>query len=330
MDNPQLVVLDVGHGNCAVLFNTKGIVVIDAGPGASLLEFLTENKIQKIDAILISHADKDHIEGVGTLLAANIVEIGLVKVNSDALKDSQLWDDLIYQLNQLNSKKKLDFQVGLTTNDTGKLDYGDIMVEILAPDPYLALKGPGSTDRKGQSISSNTISAVIRLTRENIPLVLISGDIDDVGLGNLKNTNESINAPIWVFPHHGGRSGQKNLELFAAQFTELVEPDIVIFSIARSGNLMNPQPDVVKGVRKIRPEARILCTQLSRHCAASVMANDFSHLSKIYSRGREARACCAGSIAIDLNRDGIAVLPGVNFHRDFIVGNAPTALCRNW
>jgi beta-lactamase superfamily II metal-dependent hydrolase len=330
MDNPQLVVLDVGHGNCAVLFNTKGIVVFDAGPGVSLLEFLTENKIQKIDAILISHADKDHIEGVGTLLAANIVEIGLVKVNSDALKDSQLWDDLIYQLNQLNAKKKLDFQVGLTTNDTGKLDYGDIMIEILAPNPYLALKGPGSTNRNGQSISSNTISAVIRLTRENIPLVLISGDIDDVGLGNLKDTNESINAPIWVFPHHGGRSGQKNLELFAAQFTELVEPDIVIFSMARSGNLMNPQPDVVKGVRNIRPEARILCTQLSKHCAASVMADDFSHLAKIYSRGREARACCAGSIAIDLSHDGIAVLPEVNFHRDFIIGNAPTALCRNW
>jgi competence protein ComEC len=330
MDNPSLVVLDVGHGNCAILFNTKGTVVIDAGPGSSLLEFLTENNIQKIDAILISHADKDHIEGVGTLLAANIFEIGLVKLNSDALKESELWDDLVYQLDKLNSKGKVDLQIGLTTKDTGKLDFGEIMIEILAPQPYLAIKGPGSTDHNGRAISTNTISAVVRLVKETTPLVLISGDIDELGVSHLIASGANINAPIWVFPHHGGKAGQQNLEQFAAQFTELVHPDLVIFSIARSGNLMNPQPDVVKGVRSIRPEARILCTQLSKHCAVSLPTTDLSHLAKIFSRGREARACCAGSIAINLSTNGIAILPELDVHRTFIVGNAPTALCRNW
>src|SRR5689334_13626005 len=112
MDLPSLVVLDVGHGNCAVLFDTKGTVVIDAGPSTSLLEFLTDNKIQKIDAILISHADTDHIQGVGQLLATKGFDIGLVKLNTDSLKGSALWDDLLYELDKLNTAKKLDFQVG--------------------------------------------------------------------------------------------------------------------------------------------------------------------------------------------------------------------------
>ena len=45
----SLAILDVGHGNCAVLRDRRGVVVIDAGPGSSLLEFLTEHKITNID-----------------------------------------------------------------------------------------------------------------------------------------------------------------------------------------------------------------------------------------------------------------------------------------
>ena len=34
---PRLFILDVGHGNSAVLVDTEGIVVIDAGPRTALL-----------------------------------------------------------------------------------------------------------------------------------------------------------------------------------------------------------------------------------------------------------------------------------------------------
>jgi hypothetical protein len=42
MNRPSLVVLDVGHGNAAVLLDTKGVVVIDAGRGGCLIDFLKE------------------------------------------------------------------------------------------------------------------------------------------------------------------------------------------------------------------------------------------------------------------------------------------------
>jgi competence protein ComEC len=330
MIHPKLVVLDVGHGNCSILFNTRGIIVIDAGPGGSLLEFITEHKIRRIDAILISHADKDHIEGVVALLASGIVEIGLVKLNSDAMKGTELWDDLVYELDKANFEGKLKFEVGLTTNDANNLDYGEIGIEILAPRPYLAAKGPGATDRNGRLINTNTVSAVVRLTRKNIPMVLISGDIDDLGLSYLVDSGVNVNASIWIFPHHGGKSGQKNLGLFAEQFTELVQPDVVIFSIGRSGHLANPQPEVVMGLRKKRPTARILCTQLSKHCSGSLPVGESPHLPNIFSRGRVTHSCCAGSIAINLMVDNLQILPEINLHREFIVDNAPTALCKNW
>jgi beta-lactamase superfamily II metal-dependent hydrolase len=72
---PVLYILDVKHGNSTVLIDTKGIVVIDTGLRSDLLQFLVDNELTKIDVLILSHADKDHIGGAIGLLAANEFEI---------------------------------------------------------------------------------------------------------------------------------------------------------------------------------------------------------------------------------------------------------------
>jgi beta-lactamase superfamily II metal-dependent hydrolase len=61
---PSLTILDVGHGSCAILAEATRIVVFDAGPKTGLLEFLLQHQIDTIDLVMISHADRDHIEGL--------------------------------------------------------------------------------------------------------------------------------------------------------------------------------------------------------------------------------------------------------------------------
>ena len=61
MIRPNLTILDVGHGNAAVLADTGGVVVIDCGKGGTLLDYLETVGIKKVDVLLISHADSDHI-----------------------------------------------------------------------------------------------------------------------------------------------------------------------------------------------------------------------------------------------------------------------------
>jgi competence protein ComEC len=56
MKRPSLVVLDVGHGNAAVLFDSGGLIVIDAGKGGVLIDFLREQGITEVDILLVSHA----------------------------------------------------------------------------------------------------------------------------------------------------------------------------------------------------------------------------------------------------------------------------------
>ena len=64
MPEPSVSVLDVGHGNCAVVLDDR-TVVVDAGPGATLLEFLQNEGVTEVEVVLISHADEDHIKRSG-------------------------------------------------------------------------------------------------------------------------------------------------------------------------------------------------------------------------------------------------------------------------
>lgn len=233
---PTFYVLNVGHGNCTVLHDTNGITIIDTGPGFYLRRFLLDNRFLEVGILLLSHADSDHIAGTMFLLSddksSEIIKISQVYLNSDSCKDSRLWDDLVYQL----CDKKIPIEPSLTTNLTGKLDQGEVRVEVLAPSPYIAARGPGSTDRKGRKLDSNSISAVIRLNYHNNPFSLLPGDIDKVGLDNLLEDKKNIQAWLVVFPHHGGKPGNSDCEEFTRIFCETVKPKIIIFSIGDNKN----------------------------------------------------------------------------------------------
>lgn len=138
---PTLTILDVGHGNCAVLEQTERTVVFDCGPKTGLLEYLTSRSITVLDLVLISHADEDHIAGLIAVLASGLFEVKCIRLNTDSLKESAIWDDLVEELSSLQRDEKLDFSPSLTDADNGKFDAAGVVIEIIAPTTYLAAKG---------------------------------------------------------------------------------------------------------------------------------------------------------------------------------------------
>ena len=75
-DVPRLAVLDVGRGSCAVLDRPDGsVTVVDCGsldypdPGASVAApYLWSRGIVRIDTLVLSHPDLDHVNGARTLI----------------------------------------------------------------------------------------------------------------------------------------------------------------------------------------------------------------------------------------------------------------------
>ena len=322
----SLSILDVGHGNCAVLRRLDHIIVIDAGQKSALLEFLESTKTTRVDVVLVSHADADHIGGLLGLLTCGKFSFGEIRLNSDALKESKAWDDLLFVLDEMRQAGEVQFSPSLTTGDSGRFNHGDVSVEILAPSGYLAGKGPGGLDRNERKITSNTISAVIKIVKDGNPIALLTGDLDDVGLANIAEGGVDIKASLLVFPHHGGRSGVADPVDFAHALYDLVQPSIVAFSMGRD-RFENPRPDIVRALKNRREDIRIMCTQLSKHCAPELPVHMPDHLSDAFSQGRERRKCCAGTMVISFENPA-ALLPASDLHRAFIAKYAPKALCK--
>lgn len=51
VDIPELIVLDVGHGNCAILRDTEAVTVIDCPPGTTLLDTLEQLEISTVNSV---------------------------------------------------------------------------------------------------------------------------------------------------------------------------------------------------------------------------------------------------------------------------------------
>jgi len=160
------------------------------------------------------------------------------------------------------------------------------------------------------------MSVVVRISNHDRSQVLLTGDIDAVGLENLMANVADLHARVLVFPHHGGLPGQDDPYDFARRLCEAVSPDVVVFSIGR-GKHATPRPDIVAGVRAAAQTVHVACTQLSEHCAAALPTSQPTHLSDRPARGKASNACCAGSIVVTFN-EMHEYVPLVEDHATFI------------
>lgn len=322
---PYIAIIDVGHGNSTVLRDGDETIVIDCGAKSSgLLEFLVKEEINVIDRLFISHADQDHIGGLLGLLSTGKFTIYEIIVNSDATKGSDLWNDLLYQLDQMNENGETKFNTGISRSKDF-IKCGSIEIEITGPTPYLVGKGVGGLDTKDRTINSNSLSASFNIFWQNNSVAYLAGDIDQIGLDDLLRHEPDIKSQVLVFPHHGGKAGNTNPVPFAETLCDNVNPQTVIFSIGRN-KFENPRPDIVRAIKMKIKNVRISCTQLSKNCGKDINVKLSSHLVDMFSRGRENYNCCCGTFVIKLGETA-SHFPELDPHISFIKAAASNPLC---
>ena len=218
--------------------------------------------------MLISHADEDHISGLISLIESETVAIGRVRLNSDLAKPTRIWADLLALLDLCHREKRLDFDVALTVRNTDEFNQGEVRIEMLAPSLRLAGMGPGGVDSQGRRLRTNTLSAVVRLSRNEQPSVLLTGDLDEIGFEDMLHHEPNPFAPLLIYPHHGAHAFATDESVFARRLCQTVRPRAIVFSIGR-GKHGTPIPEVVAAIRAALPDIRVACTQLSAHCRHS-------------------------------------------------------------
>ena len=245
--------LDVGQGDAILIeYLNDYQILIDGGPsGKKLLSEL--GKVMspldyKIELVVLTHPDQDHLAGLIDL--AQSYEIGLF------LGSGQEADTVIYaQLKQALDEKEIRQEM---IGEGSKLDIGKYLsLEALNPDSI----NEGEADRNQQSV-------VLRMDYGKNSF-LFTGDAEDSTEKDLAADMEEIDVDWLKVGHHGSKSSTSE------EFLKLTSPSHAIISAGKANRYGHPHKEVLgrleqNGVNILRTDERgtvtVKCWNAEREC----------------------------------------------------------------
>jgi competence protein ComEC len=215
----RFTLLDVGQGLAAVIETREHVLVYDTGPrfserfdagSAAVMPYLHRRAHRRIDTLIISHPDNDHIGGAPALLAALPVDRILV-IDPD--------------VPELHGHAAESCQYGQEWTWDG------IRFSILHP-------------HAGFSGSTNDASCVLRVESGN-HVLLLPGDIERHSEYRLVDRlgSEQLAADILVAPHHGSRTSS------TPAFLNAVAPGYALFATGYRNRYGFPNSDIIERYR---------------------------------------------------------------------------------
>jgi competence protein ComEC len=231
----RLTFIDVGHGDSILVEFPEGKrMLIDGGGlyedrfdiGKNVIApFLWEKKIHKIDTLVLTHPDPDHLKGL--IFIASHFSIGQFWDNG-----SQTESEPYLQLKKILGEKKIKTHV-LNEETPPQIIHG-VEISVLNP-PKL-----DTTQRKARNLSDlNNSSLVLKLRFRNIS-VLLTGDIGKEAEERMLRKGYSLQADILKIPHHGSSSSSSPI------FLEKAKPKYAILSVGERNIGKLPRPEVLK------------------------------------------------------------------------------------
>lgn len=232
---PRLEVLffSVGQGDAALVSFPNGRhLLVDAGPRTpfsdaarrTVLPHLQRYGISRLDAVVVTHADSDHLGGLPTLLRS--VPVGRV-LHNGRRKDSNLYREVMHLLDSLGVSHR-----AVQAGDTLGLD-STVSVRVLAP------------IRSVRNASDNEASVVLHVAYGSVQFVL-TGDIGGMSERALVKRYGGLEAEVATIPHHGSRTSSTPLFVREVVRDSTVFPSRAIVSVGESNRFGLPDPEVIR------------------------------------------------------------------------------------
>lgn len=225
-------VINVGQGASTLLVGPTGeTMLIDTGDysddGEYVISYLQRLGIERIDYLITTHADADHIGG-------NAAVIEHYETKADGI--GAIYDPGIVASTQtyeeyLNAVEQYDVPLYEThAGDTIPFSSeGRLHVQVLGPpDPYL-----DERDR-------NENSLVLRITFGRTSF-LFPGDVEHVGEQYLiDNYGDTFDSTVLAVPHHGSNSSS------SAAFLDAVSPSVATISSGYDSPYGHPHEETLR------------------------------------------------------------------------------------
>jgi competence protein ComEC len=230
----KLSFIDVGHGDSILIEFPKGKrMLIDGGglyedrfdTGKNVIApFLWKKKIRKIDTLVLTHPDPDHLKGL--IFIAAQFSIG------------QFWDngfktesESYLHFRRILSEKKISTQ-SLNEETLPQIING-VEISVLNPPVWIAAQ------EQVPHWDLNNSSLVLKFQFKDVS-ILLAGDIGKEAEGRILKKGSPLRADIMKIPHHGSSSSSSPV------FLERVKPTYAILSVGERNIGRLPHPEVLK------------------------------------------------------------------------------------
>ena len=215
--NWTLVACDVGQGDAFVIQSQGRTAVIDVGSDDELINrCLAELKISRIDLLVLSHFDFDHVGGIRGAIKNRTVSTSIISGFPDDRPATREALDLL-------AKRKARL---ITAEPTISGKLGEFAWRILAPSKE-------ATEAK----DSNDASVVMIFSSPDYDLLLL-GDLGEAGQQRIKNSATGIlsrsDKPLILKVSHHGSNDQ------SAALHESLRPELAVISVGEQNGYGHP------------------------------------------------------------------------------------------
>ncbi len=247
------VVLDVGQGDGIFMKGPEGnTYLVDGGSsdakkvGQYRLEpFLKSQGVGRLDYVLISHGDSDHMNGVDELIGRQEIS---VKIGTLVLPVKEVWDEALTGL----ARKARKHGIRVVVIKPGQsIREGDMVITCIQPG-NMEIKSENAESRRESAVpgtgnegleSGNEASMVLAVQYGQFDL-LLTGDVEGEGENQLtKQLEERYPDCMWEIlkvAHHGSKNSSTE------EFLRLVRPAHALISAGKENRYGHPHQETIE------------------------------------------------------------------------------------
>ncbi len=220
-DQMEVHFIDVGQGDATLVTCGGHAMLIDAGDdtrGTAIQNYLQKQKITRLDYLILTHPDADHIGGAPVIITKFAVDNVFV---SNYEKDNKTYLKLIQSLDNKRLKAS-------TPKVNSNYTLGSASITILAP---------------GKEYDNPNDASIALLLKNGTRSFLFTGDAGEAAEKDILKTGVDVSADVYKIGHHGSRYST------SADFFAAVNPFYAVISCGADNAYGHPHAETLNTLR---------------------------------------------------------------------------------
>lgn len=222
--------VDVGQGDCTLIRTAEAVILVDAGESGTadtVVSYLKEKEIEKIDCCIATHPHSDHIGALYRVFEEfNVDTVILPDIPDEFIPTTSTYEKF---LDGLENVKNI---IPVCAGD--EFDFGSLNIDILGP--------------VKEYDDLNHMSVVSKVTYGNTSIMLTGDTEIPAETDMLKKKTVDYSAEILKVGHHGSKTSTSE------EWLKAVNPQFAVISCGLDNDYGHPHKNIVSRLEKFGVE----------------------------------------------------------------------------